>query len=110
MTNPQPYCGGGALSGGISRQVGRSLARIRAAEDVDIARVDARADVDTSKVDALTAVTQRGLQGAAYITSVEVVLSEATPAAMGRSKLIADQACVSLSGIVMDTASKLRRI
>jgi hypothetical protein len=109
MTNIQPY-GGGALSGGISRQVGRSLVRIQAGTDVDIARVEARAEVDTSKVDALTAVTQRGLQGAAHITSVEVALSEATPAAMGRLKLIADQSCIALSGIVMDTASKLRRI
>lgn len=72
--------------------------------------MEARAEVETSKVDALTAVTQRGLQGAAYITSVEVAFSEATPAAMGRLKLIADQACIALSGIVMDTASKLRRI
>jgi hypothetical protein len=99
-----------APSRGLSRQVGRTLARIDGNTNVDIARVEARAEVDTCKVDALTAVTQRGLQGAAYITSVEVALSEATPAAMGRLKLIADQSCIALSGIVMDTASKLRRI
>lgn len=104
------YYRGGAINRATTRQTGRILARIDGSTNVDIARVDARAEVDTSKVDALTAVTLRGLQGAAYITSVEVALSEATPAAMGRLKLIADQACISLSGIVMDTATKLRRI
>jgi hypothetical protein len=104
------YYGGSSVSRSSTRLVGRTLARIDGNTNVDIARVEARAEVDTCKVDALTAVTQRGLQGAAYITSVEVALSEATPAAMGRLKLIADQSCMSLSGIVMDTASKLRRI
>lgn len=104
------YYRGGAMNRSTMRRFGRALAHLEGNTNVDICKVEARAEVDMSKVDAFTAVTQRGLQGAAYISSVEVTLSEATPAAMGRLKFIADQACISLSGIVMDTASKLRRI
>ena len=49
---------------------------------MEVVRVQARADVQTAKVDAATAVTQRALQGAAYVTNVEMQLAEACPAAM----------------------------
>jgi hypothetical protein len=99
-----------AIGRNTSRQVGRSLARINGRASVEIAQVDARAEVQAAVVDAMTAVTQRGLQGAAYITNVEMSLAEATPAAMARLKMIGDVGSMALTQIVMDTACKLRRI
>jgi hypothetical protein len=109
MSTIEPYAQVG-LSRGVSRQVGRGLTRIQANTSIDVARVQARADIQTAQIDAMTGVTQRGLQGAAYITSVEMTLAEATPAAMTRLKQIGDMGTMALSQIVMDTATKLRRI
>lgn len=98
------------VSRGLTRQVGRALDRVDGQAAVDIARVEGTADVQAAQVDAMTAVTQRGLQGAAFITNVEMTLAEATPAAMMRLKMIGDTGSMALAGIVMDTATKLRRI
>ena len=94
----------------LSRRSARELSSIYESADLAIERVHAKADVQSAQIDAMTAVTQRGLQGAAYITSVEMALAEATPAAMVRLKMIGDTGTMALGQIVMDTASKLRRI
>lgn len=109
MSNIVPLRGMPARRG-ITRQVGRALDHLSGQTEIDLARVDARAEVQAAQVDAMTAVTQRGLQGAAYITNVEMVLAEATPAAMTRLKVIGDIGSMSLANIVMDTASNLRRV
>lgn len=109
MSNVE-YYRGGAPNYVTTRHVGRTLARIAGGTSIDIARIEARAEIQAAQVDAMTAVTQRGLQGAAYITNVEMMLAEACPAAMGRLKVIGDAGNLALAGIVMDTACKLRRI
>ncbi len=109
MSNIMPQRGM-PVSHGVSRQVSRALDRISGQTEIDLARVDARAEVQATQVDAMTGVTLRGLQGAAFITNVEMMLAEATPAAMNRLKMLGDIGSLSLANIVMDTATKLRRI
>lgn len=109
MSNIMPQRGM-PVSHGVSRQVSRALDRIDGQTDVDLARVASRAEIQAAQVDAMTAVTQRGLQGAAFVTNVEMVLADATPAAMTRLKMIGDIGTMSLANIVMDTATKLRRV
>jgi len=109
MSNIEQYRSA-AVSRSVTRQVGRTLSRIDGSTSIDIARVESRADIQAAQVDAMTAVTQRGLQGAAYITNVEMALAEACPAAMSRLKTIGDMGTMALGQIVMDTAYKLRKI
>lgn len=99
-----------SVTRGISRQVGRSLARIEGNTSLDIARVEARADIQNAQVEAMAAVTQRGLQGVAFISQVEQQLSQTVPLAASRLQGIADIGALGISQVVMDTANKLRRI
>jgi hypothetical protein len=94
----------------VSRQVGRALNRVEGGASIDIARVEARADIQAAQVDAMTAVTQRGLQGVAFISQVEQQLAQVVPLAASRLQAIADIGALGLSQVVMDTANKLRRI
>jgi hypothetical protein len=109
MANIEQYRGA-TVSRSVTRQVGRALSRIEGNTNIDIARVEARGAIQAAQIDTLSAVVQRGLQGAAYITNVEMALAEACPAAMVRLKMIGDAGNMALAGIVMDTACKLRRI
>lgn len=95
---------------GITRQVGRSLARIEGNASLEIARVEARADLQAAQVDAMSAVTQHALQGVAFISQVEQQLAQAVPLAASRLQAIGDIGTLGISQIVMDTANKLRRI
>ena len=94
----------------VARQVGRALSRIEGSTSIEIGRVEARADIQTAQVDAMTAVTQRGLQGVAFISQIEQQLAQAVPLAATRLQGIADIGALGLSQVVMDTANKLRRI
>lgn len=108
MANIEQYHTGGSRA--VSRQVARSLTRVEGNASLDIARVEARADIQAAQVDAMTAVTQRGLQGAAFISQVEQQLAQTVPLAASRLQAIGDIGALALSQIVMDTANKLRRI
>lgn len=98
------------VSRGLTRQVGRGLARIEGSTAVDIARVQAREDIQNAQVEAMASVTQRGLQGVAFISQVEQQLAQAVPLAASRLQAVADIGALGISQVVMDTANKLRRI
>lgn len=99
-----------ATSRGLSRRTGRALAHIQDGSSVGVARVEARAELQAAQVDAMTAVTQRGMQGAAFISQVEGQLGQTVPLAVSRLQAIADIGALGISQVVMDTANKLRRI
>lgn len=109
MSNIEQYRGTTA-SRGISRQIGRGLARIDAHASMDIARVQAREDIQNAQVEAMASVTQRGLQGVAFVAQVEQQLGQSVPMAVSRLQAIADIGALGISQVVMDTANKLRRI
>ena len=106
MTSIQPF---GTANRGISRQAGRALNRMENATTVEIARVNSRGDVHASKVDVVSDVTQRALQGAAFLTQVEAQLGAAVPMAVSRLEGIANIGALGLSQLVMDTVTDLRR-
>lgn len=108
MSNIELYSAGGSRS--VSRQVGRLLANIEGRTSTKVAQVEALADIQAAQVDALSAVTQRGLQGAAFISQVEGMLGQTVPLAVTRLQAIADVGSLGLTQVVMDTANKLRRI
>ena len=58
----------------------------------------------------MAAVTQRGLQGVAFISQVEGQLGQTVPLAVTRLQAIADIGALGVGQIVMDTANKLRRL
>lgn len=101
---------GAAVSRGVTRQTGRVLARIEGGTSVEIARVESRADIQAAQVDAMTAVTQRGLQGVAFISQVEQQLAQTVPLAVSRLQAVGDIGALAISQVVMETANKLRRI
>jgi len=109
MSNIERYRGG-TVSRAVNRQVGRGLDRIDGHASLDVARVQAREDIQNAQVDALSSVTQRGLQGVAFISQVEQQLAQVVPLAASRLQAIADIGALGLSQVVMDTANKLRRI
>lgn len=110
MNGIQHYDGGIGSNRGVARQVGRTLSRIEGSASIDIARVEARAEIQAAQVDAMTAVTQRALQGAAFISQVEQQLVQTVPLAASRLQAIGDIGTLGLTQIVMDAANKLRRI
>jgi len=109
MSNIEQYRAA-SVSGGFTRQVGRCIARIEGSASLDIARVEARADIQAVQVDAMSAVTQRGLQGVAFISQVEQQLAQTVPLAASRLQAVADVGALGVTQVIMDTANKLRRI
>ncbi len=102
--------GGSSGARGTSRQVGRALANVGDHTSVAIARVEACADIQATKIDTMSAVTQRGLQGAAFISQVEQQLAQVVPMSASRLQAIGDIGTLGLAQVVMDTATKLRGI
>jgi hypothetical protein len=94
----------------LSRRAGRALSSIQGGAAISIARIEARADIQAAQVDAMSAVTQRALQGAAFLTQIEAQLGQAVPMAVCRLQAVSDIGTLGLSQIVMDTATNLRRI
>ena len=109
MSNIEQYRGA-SVNRGLTRQVGRGLARIDGNASMDIARVQAREDIQNAQVEAMASVTQRGLQGVAFVSQVEQQLAQAVPLAASRLQGIANIGALGISQVVMDTANKLRRI
>jgi len=103
------YSSGGLTSPLLSRQVDRSLARLRAGTVVQVARVDSRATVQAAQVDAVAAVAQRALQNVAFVTQIEQQLGQAVPMAVSRLQAIGDLSTLAMSQVVTDTATQLRR-
>ena len=95
---------------GVTRRTGNALAQIEGCAHIGVARVEARAEIQAAQIDAVSAVTQRGLQGAAFISQVEQQLALAVPLAASRLQAIGDIGTLGLTQVVMDTANKLRRI
>jgi hypothetical protein len=95
---------------GVSRRTGRTLSQIESRTCTEIARVEGRADIQAAQVDAMAAVTQRGLQGVAFISQVEGQLGQTVPLAVSRLQAVADIGALGVGQIVMDTANKLRRV
>lgn len=109
MSTIEQYRGTPA-SRSVSRQVGRGLARVGGNASLDIACVQAREDIQNAQVDAMASVTQRGLQGVAFISQVEQQLGQVVPMAASRLQAIADVGALGISQVVMDSVNKLRRI
>jgi hypothetical protein len=109
MSNIEQYRGA-SVSRSFTRQVGRGLARIDGITSLDVARVQSREDIQNAQVEAMASVTQRGLQGVAFISQVEQQLGQTVPMAVGRLQAIADIGALGISQVIMDTANKLRRI
>ncbi len=107
MSNIEIY---GSTNRGVSRQVGRSLARIDGQTSVQIARVQGQADVQAAQVDAVAAVAQRAMQGVAFVSQIEQQLGQAVPLAVTRLQAIGDLAALSMGQVVTDTVTKLRRL
>ena len=102
--------GTGALAGGLPRRAGRAVTQVRGVTSVALAQVEAKAEIQAAKVDAVSLVTQRALQGVAFVSQVEQQLAQAVPLAASRLQAIGDIGALGLSQIVMDTANDLRRI
>ena len=86
MSNIQLYQSGSSRA--VSRQTGRTLARIEGGTSIDIARVEARADVQTAQIDAVAAVAQRAMQGVAFLSQMEGQLGQAVPLAVSRLQAV----------------------
>lgn len=97
-------------SAAVSRRTSRVLDGIASSTEIAVARVHQREDIQNAQVEAMASVTQRGLQGAAFISQVEQQLAQTVPLATSRLQAIADIGSLGISQIVMDTANKLRRI
>lgn len=93
-----------------SRQVDRTVARIEATGSLRLARVDSEAEVMASKTDAVNYVGGRAMQNVALLSQMEQTLAQAIPMASGRLATIGDITAIAMSGIVSDTACRLRRI
>ena len=107
MTSLEPI-GMASLLPGSRGQLTRALGRIEGGKVLAIAKVDAVAQVQAAQIDAITAVTQRGLQGAAFISQVEQQLAQVVPLAASRLQAIGDIGTLALAQVTMDTANKLR--
>lgn len=108
MSNIEIY--GGGASRGISRRAGRTLQQVGEHTSVQIARVEGRADIQAAQVDAVAAVTQRAMQGVAFISQMEGQLGQAVPLAVTRLQAIGDLAALAMGQVVTDTVTKLRRL
>jgi hypothetical protein len=107
MSNIEIY---GPPNRGVSRQVGRSLARIDGHTSLQIARAHGQADIQAAQVDAVAAVAQRAMQGVAFVSQIEQQLGQAVPLAVTRLQAIGDLAALSMGQVVTDTVTKLRRL
>jgi hypothetical protein len=107
MSNVEIYS---ATNRGVSRQVGRSLARIDGQTSIQLAQVHSQADLQAAQVDAVTAVAQRAMQGVAFVSQIEQQLGQAVPIAVSRLQAIGDLAALSMGQVVTDTVTKLRRL
>lgn len=97
--------------GGLSRRrIGHELTQISCGVGVATARVQAREDIQNAQVEAMASVTQRALQGVAFVTQVEQQLAQAVPMSATRLQAIGDIGTLGMSQIVVDTANKLRRM
>jgi hypothetical protein len=99
-------------SGGLSifRPADRAVARVNGSARIGVAQAGGCQTVQEAQVDALSAVTQRALQGVAFISQVEQQLAQAVPLAATRLQGLADIGALGLGQVVMDTAQKLRRL
>lgn len=95
---------------GVSRRTGRALQHMGDHTSVQIARVESRADIQTAQVDAVAAVTQRAMQGVAFISQMEGQLGQAVPLAVTRLQAVGDLAALAMGQVITDTVTKLRRI
>lgn len=109
MSNLEQYRSA-SVSRGVTRRIGRGLARIDGDTTLAIAQMEARHDIQNAQVEAMASVTQHALQGVAFISQVEQQLAQAVPIAATRLQAIGDVGALGISQVVMDTACKLRRI
>lgn len=93
----------------VSRRVSRGLARLDDHAVLGNAEIQTAAGLQAAKADALCAVAGRAMQDVALLSQMEQQLAQTVPLASGRLAAIADAAALSLTGIVADTASRLRR-
>ncbi len=107
MSNIEIY---GSTNRGVSRQVGRSLARIDGQTSIQLAQVHSQSDIQAAQVDAVAAVAQRAMQGVAFVSQIEQQLGQAVPIAVSRLQAIGDLAALSMGQVVTDTVTKLRRL
>jgi hypothetical protein len=101
---------GGVPARGVSRQVGRALARIDGNTNVQVAQVEGRAEIQAAQVDAVSAVAQRAMQGVAFISQIEGQLGQAVPLAVTRLQAVGDLAALAMGQVVTDTVTHLRRM
>ena len=93
-----------------TRYEAKALTRINSGCNIATARTEAAGEVQVAKIDVMSGVTQRGLQGVAFLTQVEQQLAQVVPLAASRLQAIADIGTLGLTEIVMDTANDLRQI
>lgn len=95
--------------GTLSWRVSRGLARLEDHSLLGRAEIETAASLQAAKADALGAVAGRAMQDVALLSQMEQQLAQTVPLASGRLAAIADAAALSMTGIVADTACRLRR-
>jgi hypothetical protein len=96
-------------AGALQRRTSSGLAAIQSGTELAVGRVQQCEDIQNSQVEAMASVTQRGLQGVAFISQIEQQLAQTVPLAAARLQAIGDIGTLGISQVVMDTANKLRR-
>lgn len=91
------------------RRTAHALDCVNRSTSLAIAHIQAREDIQAAAVEALVSVTQRGLQGVAFISQVEQQLAQVVPVAAPRLQGIADIGALGISQVIMQSANKLRR-
>ena len=95
---------------GLSRRTSRGLANLQNDGVLQVAKIEQSALIQTSKVDAVTYVGRAAMQQVAMVSQLEQQLAQAVPMATPRLQGIADITAVALAEVVVDTATRMRRL